>query len=1025
MNRILSYISVAVILLSACVKQSDGGNGNRREIHFAAAVGTYSTKAMDTSFEQGDAIGISANDPVGLVNQKLTINDGKLTPESTLYWPVSQLSTQKADFYAYYPYAQDRDLSKGIDFTVKADQSTHTLFTASDLMTAFTSASPSDEAVSLLFTHRLTKIVLKIDNQLESDIADVYVGNVRGRATVKANEDPVVEGTRGTIKACPVTLEGDVKAWALVVVPQTANLRLMITSTDQKQYTYSLAEDVELKPGYRYTAAITINAESLSSDFTSEVTEWTDNADTQFSRVITTDSIKEVLEADDNTQVCIEGIVHALSTRSFVLYDGDASINVYTTSAPTCTIGDKVKVQGVKVHYQYVPEISSPTVDVLSSGNELLEINYAGINQGFETFSSPVTIPVELTGTLSISKPVSRTYYDIAVAGVEGVQGAMYWPTEDLGVEAWNGKEVTVKGFYFGYRTSSGVKYHDIIVTSVSEPSHYPQTEEEWEASLELANTIAGDIKSILTSKGFYDGNTNADDYIPLIKSIMGVADAYTINSGEFIVIRQKDGFHFNVPFQYLDAEIVPSTQTKSVQEMCRSTQGDNSIIVSNNEQKKALLLLPYYTRYLSYDKNNWIPIKADTCVIRAQLKDVGYHLDAFLDKEATFDRFSPPFLSNYDLVLIGTHGAALTDTKGRPCQFAFFTGDRCSPWMLEYFEELSVIFTDDEFRYAIPVDEMRRYRMEKFNNSIVLAMACHSFETPGTQEIPEVVDYFMSHGCAAYCGIYGGVSLFSMGDGIEKFVDYLTKGASVSTTVLKIRDLKSNDFFIPLRGKMNENRDIYLVDTTPYNLVSTIGDSDSQVTLSWEVKPNTGDYKYNVYWSDNTLIQGGIEAKSLTIDVDTPGNYTWYVVSVLYDGETIIETHQSETATFTIENHLASVTVSPVEIIKAFSARIGVTIETELGVLEKGVVYSSTVKTPVIGDPACIKAVSESEDLFFGLDINYLQPETKYTVCGYVILDNSPDEGIVVYSAPVSFVTKPDDTPQFPDWDDMDWSVD
>ena len=471
MNRILSYISVAVILLSACVKQSDGGNGNRREIHFAAAVGTYSTKAMDTSFEQGDAIGISANDPVGLVNQKLTINDGKLTPESTLYWPVSQLSTQKADFYAYYPYAQDRDLSKGIDFTVKADQSTHTLFTASDLMTAFTSASPSDEAVSLLFTHRLTKIVLKIDNQLESDIADVYVGNVRGRATVKANEDPVVEGTRGTIKACPVTLEGNVKAWTLVVVPQTANLRLMITTTDQKQYTYSLAEAVELKPGYRYTAAITINAESHSSDFTSEVTEWTDNADTQFSGVIKADSIKEVLEADDNTQVCIEGIVHALSTRSFVLYDGDASINVYTTSAPTCTIGDKVKVQGVKVHYQYVPEISSPTVDVLSSGNELLEINYAGINQGFETFSSPVTIPVELTGTLSISKPVSRTYYDIAVAGVEGVKGAMYWPTEDLGVEAWNGKEVTVRGFYFGYRTSSGVKYHDIIVTSVAPSS--------------------------------------------------------------------------------------------------------------------------------------------------------------------------------------------------------------------------------------------------------------------------------------------------------------------------------------------------------------------------------------------------------------------------------------------------------------------------------------------------------------------------------------------------------------------------
>ena len=407
-------------------------------------------------------------------------------------------------------------------------------------------------------------------------------------------------------------------------------------------------------------------------------------------------------------------------------------------------------------------------------------------------------------------------------------------------------------------------------------------------------------------------------------------------------------------------------------------------------------------------------------------------HLDYYLNEAAAdYSLWQPNNLSRYDLVIFATHGSAKSvscdGTKKNEVSLCTRGNPRISLKEFKgrtYMESTNLLYWQGYIYDSISnIDyNHEQYKSIDYNNSIIYAMACHSYEN----DYEDLMWYFMNHHCSAYLGMNGSVSVFSMDNGIEVFVDYLTKGVSVLTTALLIQNLDFllEDFRIPISARMTNDGKVYLINPTPTNLRGTYNDNTGNVTLSWEMPKIRGTYRYDVYLED-TLLQENLELTNYSFSASTPGNYQWHVISKLYDGEKVFDVHQSETATFTIENHLASVTVSPVEIIKAFSARIGVTIETELGVLEKGVVYSSTVKTPVIGDPACIKAVSESEDLFFGLDINYLQPETKYTVCGYVILDNSPDEGIVVYSAPVSFVTKPDDTPQFPDWDDMDWSVD
>ena len=150
--RLLAIATAFGAVLAGCSQaEEDVATGNR-EIKFSASVGTFQMKATDTAFEQGDAIGLFADNPVGVWNAKLTFSNGKLAPEEPIYWGSSQLLEEPVYFYAYYPYDADRP-----DFswyhTVAADQSTHEAFTASDFMVARAQSAPADGAVQLNFVH--------------------------------------------------------------------------------------------------------------------------------------------------------------------------------------------------------------------------------------------------------------------------------------------------------------------------------------------------------------------------------------------------------------------------------------------------------------------------------------------------------------------------------------------------------------------------------------------------------------------------------------------------------------------------------------------------------------------------------------------------------------------------------------------------------------------------------------------------------------------------------------------------------
>ena len=179
-------------------------------------------------------------------------------------------------FTAFYPYN-----SAGYsNIQVNADQSTQARYTASDFMAAQVASAPADGKVNLVFDHKLSKLVIVLDNQTAEEIADVFVGGVKGRATYD-NGNITPTGEEGLIKTCPVQFNNK-PARVLVIVPQKANPVLMITTKSGKQYTYKTEQAIDFRSGTRRVAEVLINEDSIFTDFTGDVNNWTDDNDIAF-----------------------------------------------------------------------------------------------------------------------------------------------------------------------------------------------------------------------------------------------------------------------------------------------------------------------------------------------------------------------------------------------------------------------------------------------------------------------------------------------------------------------------------------------------------------------------------------------------------------------------------------------------------------------------------------------------------------------------------------------------------------------
>ena len=193
-KHFLSYISVFLLaLLFGCEK--DTGTSGSSPVCFYLSP-EPSTRATDTEFEKGDAIGVfaAARDdesvpaqlrPSGnFADNKKYIFDGeKFVPdgESNSIF----ITSYPIDYYAYYPYAT---VDNPLEFTfhVAADQES---LTESDLMYASNTEGSGQNNIPLTFTHMLSKVIVPYDPEsvegdaMSATITKAYTGSIINLST--------------------------------------------------------------------------------------------------------------------------------------------------------------------------------------------------------------------------------------------------------------------------------------------------------------------------------------------------------------------------------------------------------------------------------------------------------------------------------------------------------------------------------------------------------------------------------------------------------------------------------------------------------------------------------------------------------------------------------------------------------------------------------------------------------------------------------------------------------------------------
>ena len=235
-------------------------------------------------------------------------------------------------------------------------------------------------------------------------------------------------------------------------------------------------------------------------------------------------SITEIVALPDNSGVeTLESTVAAKTTKGFVLTDGTSAIYVYDNGASAVEIGDVVKVLATKTTYNGVPELATVT-SVEKTGTAA--VNYPAVKDvtaEAATYAASVAEFIQFTGVLK----VSGNYFNVDIDGADSAtkQGSVVNPVDALGAKDYDGKKVTITGYFNGL-SGSGGKYLNVIATKIEEAGAKgslanPYTPAEaaaavagltWTSNTEYESTddvyVAGKICKINSGGTYTEGGT-------------------------------------------------------------------------------------------------------------------------------------------------------------------------------------------------------------------------------------------------------------------------------------------------------------------------------------------------------------------------------------------------------------------------------------------------------------------------------------------------------------------------------------
>lgn len=242
------------------------------------------TRATEVNFEAGDQIGLTMTKVNGTEayadNARLAFDGSVFSGD--LMWYADAYS--EADVFAYYPYD-----AEGVPtvYAAVADQ-TAGIGQADFMAASKKGVLPTPNAITMVFKHMMTKIVVNIDNASGADVDNVVLSGSAASATLDLAAQTVTAGTEtAAVKAYEATAG---KVWKAIIIPGTAKLELAVSLSNGKKITQPLAE-MTLKSGGQYTINVRIVKDNMIVSASGEIENWTDEGEIGFEGEGTTEEL--------------------------------------------------------------------------------------------------------------------------------------------------------------------------------------------------------------------------------------------------------------------------------------------------------------------------------------------------------------------------------------------------------------------------------------------------------------------------------------------------------------------------------------------------------------------------------------------------------------------------------------------------------------------------------------------------------------------------------------------------------------
>ena len=250
------------------------------------------TKATEVNFETGDQIGLTitkVNAAEKHADNALLAFDGSVFTGELMWYNDAN---SEADVYAYYPYDAEGTPST---YEAVADQTAGT--GSADFMAAAKSGVlPSPNAITMVFKHLMTKIVVNIENQSGASVDAVELTGTPASAAINVVDLTVTPAEETVaVKAYEATAG---KVWQAIIVPGTVKMSLVVSLSNGKNMTQPLTE-MELKSGAQYTVNARILADDMAVTASGEIENWTDGGEIEFDGEGTTEDAPVEFEEHD------------------------------------------------------------------------------------------------------------------------------------------------------------------------------------------------------------------------------------------------------------------------------------------------------------------------------------------------------------------------------------------------------------------------------------------------------------------------------------------------------------------------------------------------------------------------------------------------------------------------------------------------------------------------------------------------------------------------------------------------------